>query len=94
MPVLDPVALLLRTAFQHFVTEANAEAGIARVQELTDRVLPDTVLYEALASCLRDGLIHEPIRLPPGALQCHWRLELTPLGVAAALALPQTHGAL
>ena len=36
---------------------------------------------------LRDGLIREPIRLEPQALQCHWRLELTPDGVALARTL-------
>jgi hypothetical protein len=39
-----------------------------------------------VAACLRDGLIREPVRLPEGALQCHWHLELTPKGVAAARA--------
>ena len=39
---------------------------------------------DAVAACLRDGLIREPIRLPEGALQCHWHLELTPKGVAEA----------
>ena len=37
-----------------------------------------------LLSALRDGLIREPIRLPEGALQCHWHLELTPKGVAGS----------
>ena len=90
MPVLDPVALLLRTAFQHLVTDANAEAGVARIQELTGQVCPDHALHQALADCLRDGLIHEPIRLPAGALHCHWRLELTARGVLAARGLLPT----
>ncbi len=87
-----PIDLLLRTGFRHLVTETNAEAGIARIQELTGQALPDTALYEAVAACLREGLIREPVRLPEGALHCHWRLELTPQGVAAR-ALLQTHGA-
>ena len=89
----DPVSLLLRTGFQHLVTEANAEAGVARIQEITGQTLPDLALHEALGACLHDGLIREPVRLPEGALHCHWRLELTPKGVAAARALMQTIGA-
>ena len=94
MADLDRVAiLLLRTAFQHPITETNAEAGVARIQELTGQVCPDHVLHQGLADCLRDGLIHEPIRLPAGALQCHWRLELTARGVLAARSLLPTDGA-
>ena len=97
MTMMDAVSLLLRIGFQHLVTEANAEAGVARLQELiaqdfADRSTPgpmpsDRTLHDALAACLRDGLIREPVRLPEGALQCHWRLELTPKGVAAGRAL-------
>jgi hypothetical protein len=36
---------------------------------------------------LHERLIQEPIRLPEGALQCHWHLELTPKGVQVARAL-------
>ena len=85
--------LLLRTAFENFIAEANAEAGFARIQELNGQAVSDEALHEALADCLRDGLIREPVRLPDGALQCHWRLELTPRGVAAARALLPTDGA-
>ena len=61
-------------------------------QDFADRARPepipsDRTLHDALAACLRDGLIREPVRLPEGALQCHWRLELTPKGVAAGRAL-------
>jgi hypothetical protein len=82
----DAVALLLQTAFHHLVTEANVEAGVARIQELTGKIASEQELHDALAACLHDGLIREPVRLPEGALQCHWRLELTPKGVAAARA--------
>jgi hypothetical protein len=77
---LDPVALLLLTAFRHTVSEPNVEAGCARVQELAGQPLSAEDFHTALATCLRDGLIREPVRLPEGALQCHWRLELTPAG--------------
>ena len=97
MTMVDAVSLLLRIGFQHLVTEANAEAGVARLQEriaqdFADRatagpIPSDRTLHDALAACVRDGLIREPVRLPDGALQCHWRLELTPKGVAAGRAL-------
>jgi hypothetical protein len=45
------------------------------------------VFRDAVAACQRDGLIREPVRLPEGTLQCHWHLELTPKGVAAARGL-------
>ena len=32
----------------------------------------------AVAEALAAGLIREPVVLPEGALQCHWRLQLTP----------------
>jgi hypothetical protein len=47
---------------------------------------------DAVGACLRDGLIREPIRLPEGALQCHWHLELTPAGVATARSMPGVMG--
>ena len=75
--------LVLRMGFQHRIHEPNAEAGVARIQALAEPHATSLALHEALAACLRENLIHEPVRLPEGALQCHWRLELTPKGVAA-----------
>jgi hypothetical protein len=90
MPASDAATTLLRTALQHLVTEPNVDAGVSRLQELTGGVFSDRALHEAIAACLRKNLIHEPVRLPPGALHCHWRLELTPEGVEAARVPPQT----
>jgi hypothetical protein len=56
---------------------------------LTGGAVDETTFRAAVAAALRDRLIHEPIRLPEGALQCHWHLGLTPKGVAATRALPQ-----
>ena len=42
---------------------------------------------DAIADLLRGGLIRDPIRLDDQVLQCHWRLELTPAGVALARSL-------
>jgi hypothetical protein len=81
---MDITALLLTTAFRHQISEPNIEAGHARFAALVDQVVGIDAFCDAVAACQRDGLIREPIRLPEGALQCHWHLELTPKGVAAA----------
>ncbi len=87
---MDAVGLLLTTAFRHQVNEPDVQAAGERVAALTGGALDAARLSDAVAACLRDGLIREPVRLPDGALQCHWHLELTPLGVAAARALLPT----
>jgi hypothetical protein len=46
--------------------------------------LDAVAFHAAVAEALAAGLIREPVILPPGALQCHWRLDLTPQGVARA----------
>jgi hypothetical protein len=80
----DVRTLLLTTAFRLRINEPNIEAGFERFIALAGQPVTYDAFCDALATCLRDGLIHEPIRLPEGALQCHWHLELTPKGVAAA----------
>jgi hypothetical protein len=84
---MDAVALLLTTAFQQVINEPNIEAGYERFAELTNGAIDLSAFRDAVAACLRDQLIYEPIRLPEGALQCHWHLQLTPRGVTAARAL-------
>jgi hypothetical protein len=81
---MDAKALLLITAFRHRINEPNIDAGFEQFIRLTDDPVSYDAFCDAVAACLRDGLIREPIRLPEGALQCHWHLELTPTGVAAA----------
>ncbi len=82
----DARGLLLTTAFRGVINEPNIEAGFERFAALTGEAVDFGAFRDAVADCLRDGLIHEPIRLPEGALQCHWHLELTPKGVSAARA--------
>jgi hypothetical protein len=82
------VALVLQTAFRHAISEANPEAAYERFVELVGHTIGCAAFCDAVAACLRDHLIREPIRLPEHALQCHWCLELTARGVAAARALP------
>jgi hypothetical protein len=76
--------LLLSVAFRHRINEPNIETGFERFSALVDQPVSFEAFHEAVASCSRDGLIREPIRLPEGALQCHWHLELSPAGVSAA----------
>ena len=78
---------LLLAGLTHFVSAPNAEAGQAEIERLTAAAFNPADFATAIASLLRDGLIREPIRLEDQALQCHWRLELTPAGVALARTL-------
>jgi hypothetical protein len=80
----DAVALLLIAAFRHTIREPNIEAAFERFSDLTTRVVSYEAFCDAVTACLREDLIREPIRLPEGALQCHWHLELAPKGVNAA----------
>ncbi len=78
--------LLLGTAFRHRISEPTVEAGFERFRAITGHDDFDA-FRDAVAMCLHEGLIHEPVRLPEGALQCYWHLELTPKGVAAVRAM-------
>ena len=81
---MDVKSLLLTTAFRHVINEPNIEAGFERFRAITEGAVDYQAFCDAVAACLREGLVREPIRLPEGALQCHWHLELTPKGVEAA----------
>ncbi len=82
---MDTAALLLRIGLRHFVSAPTAEQAHAEIERLAGQPLTD--FAAAVAALLHDGLIRDPIRLEPQALQCHWRLELTPAGVARARTL-------
>jgi hypothetical protein len=81
---VDPKSLLLLTALRHRIHEPNIEAGFQRFKAVAGQPVDYNAFCDAVAECLRDGLIREPVRLPDGALQCHWHLELTTKGVEAA----------
>jgi hypothetical protein len=81
---MDAKDLLLAVAFRHRINEPNIESGYERFIAFAGRPIEYDSFCDAVTACLRDGLVHEPIRLPEGALQCHWHLELTPSGVNAA----------
>jgi len=78
---------LLTVAFRHVINEPSIEAGYERFAALCDGAMSFNAFCDAVAECLREGLIREPVRLPEGALQCHWHLELTPKGAAVARGL-------
>jgi hypothetical protein len=78
------LSVLLRVGYRHAVSAPNAEAAFEQVQALAGGALDAADFHAAVAEALARGLIREPIRLPEGSLQCQWRLELTPEGVAAA----------
>ena len=64
----------------------TAESGYATIRTLTGTNFSDAELAEAVAVCVADGLLRDPVRLEQGALQCYWRAELTPAGVGKARA--------
>lgn len=84
VPAPRAEGLLLTIAFRHRINEPNVEAGFARFLALAQEPVTCDEFHDAVASCLHVGLIHEPIRLSEGTLQCRWHLELTPAGVTAA----------
>ncbi len=59
------------------------------MQALAAEPLTVAQFHAAIADCLARRLIHDPIRLTEHSLQCHWRLELTPEGVAVARTLAE-----
>ncbi|HEY3846993.1 MAG TPA: hypothetical protein VGL95_07760 [Acetobacteraceae bacterium] len=61
--------------------EDDLDVLIKRLGGEMSRATVVAAVQEVVAS----GLPYEPVRLPPGALQCHWHLELSPRGQEAAL---------
>jgi hypothetical protein len=81
---MDAVDQVLITALRHAINEPSIEAGFQRFRTISGADLDFGSFADAVASCLREGLVKEPVRLPEGSLQCHWHLELTARGVAEA----------
>ena len=80
-------SLLLLVAFRHRIKEADIGAGFARFEAIIGRKIDEGEFRAALARAVAAGEALDPVRLPPGALQCHWHLELTPKGVSAVRTL-------
>jgi hypothetical protein len=62
----------------------DADAGLNRLVEIAGGATTPNAWSAAVAEAVAAGLILDPVRLPPGALQCHWHLELTLTGSAVA----------
>ncbi|HEX4505432.1 MAG TPA: hypothetical protein VH722_06850 [Alphaproteobacteria bacterium] len=89
---MDLGELLLLVAFRRQIRTPDAAAGHARVEEVVGRPIDAADFAAAIRRLVYDDMIHDPVFLPAGALQCHWRLEPTPEGVAAVQALTQERG--
>lgn len=76
--------LLVLIAFRDRPKAADAAEGLALIERIAGREIDPAELRAALANLLAAGLIHDPVRLEDGALQCYWRLEVTPAGAKAA----------
>jgi len=87
IPAMDLGELLLLIAFRRQIRAPDAAAGHAWVEEIVGRPIDAADFAAAIRRLVYDDLIHDPVFLPAGALQCHWRLEPTPEGVAAVRAL-------
>jgi hypothetical protein len=81
---MTPAETLLRVAFRHPIREDDADSGISRLAAIAGGALTADEWRAVVAEAVAAGTLHDPVRLPAGALQCHWHLELTPAGVAAA----------
>lgn len=75
---------LLLVIFRQRITAPDSDAGMAHLAASTERNATVDEWRSAVAEALAAGYVHDPVRLPAGALQCHWHLELTPQGVEAA----------
>jgi hypothetical protein len=83
-PDLDASPLLealLRVIFRQSITAPDSDAGLVQLAASVDREASVDDWRMVLADALAAGYVHDPVRLPAGALQCHWHLELTPKGV-------------
>lgn len=84
--------LLLLVAFRHRIEEPDHDSGLLRVATIAGRDVDPNGFHAVLAGALADNYIRDPVQLRPGALQCHWHLELTPQGVEQVLRLLREHG--
>lgn len=76
---------LLRIVLARPIIADTMEEGLDILAQRLGGNLPRATIAAAVQEAVADKLAYEPVRLPPGALQCHWHLELTPRGQEAAL---------
>jgi hypothetical protein len=82
MDAAETTSLLLRIAFHHRPSAADVAEGLTLIEQIAGHPIPEPAFRAALVQVLADGLIHDPVRIAHGALQCHWQLEVTPAGAA------------
>jgi hypothetical protein len=87
--LLGPLLLVI---FRQRITAPDSHAGLAHLAASIDRDASVDEWRTAVADALAAGYLHDPVRLPAGALQCHWHLELTAKGVEAARRLQSAKG--
>jgi len=80
---MDLRATILATVVRHRIREADFDAGYDRFVALTGQAPTRQDFADAVAALVADRLVFDPVRLPEGALQCHWHLEPTAAGRAA-----------
>jgi hypothetical protein len=73
---------LLLIVLQQQIRASDADAGVNRLVEIAGGSATPAAWHAAVAEAVAAGLMQDPVRLPPGALQCHWHLELTATGTA------------
>ncbi len=88
-PLLGPLLLVI---FRQRITTPDGDAGLAHLAASSDREASVEEWRTAVGDALAAGYVHDPVRLPAGALQCHWHLELTPEGVEVARRLRSAKG--
>lgn len=81
---VDVKSMLLAAAYRHRINQPTIEAAFEQFNSIAGSAVAYHEFCQAVAECLAERLIHEPVRLPEGALQCHWHLQLTPAGTAFA----------
>jgi hypothetical protein len=84
VPTLDD---LLLEIFDQAIIVDTMEDGLDMLADRLDTDASHAVLAGVVQDAVAAGLLHDPVRLPPGALHCHWHLELTPRGQQAVLDL-------
>jgi hypothetical protein len=82
MPAAPMRPALLRLALTGGIREDEAVDGLRRAAAALNA--PLEAVEREIAALVAEGLLYDPVRLPPGALKCHWRLEPTPQGAALA----------
>ena len=76
---------VLRTVLEQSVVAETMEDGLDLLIQRLGANISRATVAAAVQQAVAEGLAYEPVRLPPGALQCHWHLELTPHGQETAL---------